>query len=151
MSPLAIRAFAGLALVGAGFAAAWTVQGWRYGQQIAQTERDQLAAIAAQSEAYRLKERVMNKQVEEARNEAIQREAKIRRAAAGASNAVDSLRGDLAAIRRRIPELTDEAVRQYATTLGDVFRECAKEYREMAEIADRHASDAKTLSDAWPK
>lgn len=151
MSHLTLRIAAVLAGAALAFGAGWKVNGWRMGEQIAEMQREQIAAVSSQNEVYRLKERAMNKKVEDARNEAIQREARIRSAAAGARNAADSLRDELADLRRRIPSLTGEALRERADTLAELFGACTAEYREMAEAADRHASDAKTLSDAWPE
>lgn len=140
-------------LAGAAFAfgAGWSVNGWRLGQQIAKIERDQAAVADAASETARLKERAWNKQLEDARNEATKRETAIRADAAAARQSADGLRGDLAELRRQLPELAADACRQRADTLADVLSQCAADYRGMAETADRLASDRKTLMDAWPK
>ena len=38
-----------------------------------------------------------------------------------------------------------------AAALGAVFNQCSTELESMGEVADRHASDAQTLVEAWPK
>lgn len=140
-------------LVGAAiaFGAGWSAQGWRLGEQIAQTERDHIAAVAAENEAHRLKERALTKRVEDARNESVKRETALRRDAANSRSAALGLRDQLADIRRGIPGLAADAVRERADTLAELFGACAAEYRDMAETADRHASETKTLTDAWPR
>jgi hypothetical protein len=146
-----MRLYLCAAALGVAFLAGWSVNGWRLDEQIAQIKRDHAIASEAASETARLKERAWTIQAEGARNDAIQREAKIRRAAAGARSAADSVRNELADLRRRIPKLTEQAVRERADTLAELFGACTAEYRDMAEAADRHASDAQTLSEAWPK
>ena len=86
------------------------------------------------------------------------RQADSRSAALAA--ALYGLRADLGKLRteqttRATPALiagaTDAAIRQYATTLRELFGECAARYSDVAAKADGHASDEKTLTDAWPK
>ncbi|WP_136420400.1 DUF2514 family protein [Herbaspirillum sp. ST 5-3] len=111
----------------------------------------QADATAAINESYRLKERAMSKQLEEARNEATKRETAIRTDADRARKSADSLRDELASIREQLPSLAVDAVRQRADTLARVLDECQQDYRGMAETADRLESDRQTLMDAWPK
>jgi hypothetical protein len=66
------------------------------------------------------------------------------------TRASNSLRDTANAIRDSVPTATIETLRKTTTALTDVFTDCQGRYVEMAGIADRHASDAKTLSDAWP-
>lgn len=151
MNPLAIRGLILLAGAAAAFGAGWVVNGWRLGEQIAQIERDQVAAVAAAHEAARLKERAMAKQAEEARNAATQREIALRRAADGARGALDGLLHDIADLRRAMPGMADEAIRQRADTLGELFAECTARYTGVAEKALRHANDVRMMIEAWPE
>jgi len=151
MNPLAIRGLLLLAGAATAFAAGWLVNGWRLGEQMAERERDQVAAVAAANEAARLKERAMTKQAEEARNAATQREIALRRAADGARGALDGLLYDIADLRRAMPSMADDALRERADTLGKLLAECSAEYRGLAERADRHVNDVRTLREAWPK
>lgn len=96
-------------------------------------------------------EHAWNKQLEEARNAAIERETNLRRAAGAARESADGLRDELAELRRRLPDLAAEACRVRADALAELFGACAARYRSVAESADRHAGDAQTLSDAWPQ
>lgn len=130
---------------------AWSINGWRLEKQIAQIERDQAIAAESASETARLKERALNKKVEDARNEATKRETKLRADAGRARSESDGLRGDLAELRRQLPELTADACRVRADTLAELFGSCSEEYRSVAEKAQRHASDVQTLMDGWPK
>lgn len=151
MNPLALRVLV-TAIGGViAFCIGWSLNGWRLGQQIAKIERDQVAAAEAATEAARLKERVWNKQLEDARNEATKREAAIRADAVAARQSADGLRGDLAELRRQLPELAVDACRQRADALADVLSQCTARYSGLAETADRLASDRQTLMEAWPK
>ncbi len=147
MNPLLIR---GLLLLVA-FGAGWAVNGWRLGEQIAEKDRDHAEAIAAATETARLKELSWNKQLEDARNAATQRETALRRDAGRSRDAADGLRGELAEFRRNLPNLANDAVRQRADTLAELFGACTAEYRGVAEAADRITSDRQTLMEAWPK
>lgn len=147
MNPLWIRALILLVAFGTG----WTVNGWRLGEEITAMERDQAQELAAAIETARLKERAMTKQTEEARNAATKRETALRRDAAGAHQSADRLRDDLAEFRRSLPGLADDAIRQRADILAELFGACTAEYRGMAEASDRITSDRQTLMEAWPK
>lgn len=141
---------AGLLLAGA-FGAGWMVNGWRLGERIQRMEHDQAQAELSAALAAGVKEAEWTKNLEDARNAATQREITIRADAAAARGAADGLRDDLAEIRRQLPSLAAEACHIRADALADVFQQCAGRYSELAEKADRHASDARTLSDAWPE
>ncbi len=71
--------------------------------------------------------------------------------AAAARTERDSLRNELADARTRIPTATCTSVREYASTLSGLFDQCAAEYLDVASKAQGHASDVRTLMDAWPK
>lgn len=114
--------------------------------KLLQAQATQKAEAAA-----RAKEQSMTKQLEDARNEATKRETAIRADADAARRSADSLRDQLAANKRAMSSAAADAVRQYADTLADVFSECAARYTSVAEEADRHASDKRTLMEAWPR
>lgn len=148
--------FAAGAVVGGGVA--WTANGWRLGEVIAdlKTEREAVKAAHARDElSAALKAGIrtaeLTKQVEDARNDATKREQDLRRSAAGARAAADGLRDELAAIRRSLPELAVDACRVRADTLAELFGQCATRYSELGEKAGRHANDVQALSEAWPK
>ena len=103
------------------------------------------------TQAARATEQRLSKQLEDAQNAAIAREQTLTAAAAASASAAGSLRNTVATLRNSLPGATVETARQAATAFATVFTDCTDRYRGMAEIADRHASDAKTLSEAWPK
>lgn len=103
------------------------------------------------TKAAREKETALTKQLQEAQNAAQIREQAIKSMSAAVNAASVSLRDTLNNISRGVPTATIAALRQSTTALSAVLVECQDNYRGMAEKADRHASDVKTLSDAWPK
>ena len=106
--------------------------------------------LLAATNAARVKEQSMQTKLQEAQNAAIQRDQTIRTAAAAAGAANDRLRIALNAIRASLPTDTANASRNTAAALATVFGDCAEKYRGLGEIADRHASDSRTLIEAWP-
>jgi hypothetical protein len=144
------RIFILLALVGAvGGALKW------YGHtqyESGYEARDALAAKAAKlaTDAAREKEKAQQKQKDEAERKANEREQKLTADAAAARAANGRLSNDLAALRRDLSKLTEQAVRQYADTASVVFSECAARYTGLAEQADRIDSDRQKLEQAWP-
>jgi hypothetical protein len=96
------------------------------------------------------RETELKNQVAAAVTEGKNREEIIRTLAAGSGNASNSLRNTLAAISGGVPSATVEALRLSTTTLASVLGECQDRYRDLAEKADRHTSDVKTLIQAWP-
>ncbi len=81
--------------------------------------------------------------------------ASVRGAAAAADagrarDAADGLRGELAAQQQWADESLATCTKSAAAT-RDVFEQCVKRYSGLAEIADRHANDSLTCTQAWPK
>jgi hypothetical protein len=97
------------------------------------------------------RENELKQQLKEALNGQSQRDEVIRKLSVAASGASSSLRDTLTAIRDGSASAAIDALRKTTVTLTTVFGECADRYRDMAEKADRHASDVKTLVEAWPK
>lgn len=102
-------------------------------------------------QAARVKEQAMQSQLQKAINEHQERETALAHDVASTRATADSLRHQLAASRRDLSHATRASVDQYAATLGAVFAECTARYSELAEQAQGIASDAKQLSDAWPR
>ena len=90
-------------------------------------------------------------QVLKAQNEAKKRENILRSGAAAAATESDGLRNDLASMRDQYDKLSRDAVIERAAAVGIVLADCTRKYQGMAETAGRHASDVRTLIDAWPK
>lgn len=138
---------AGLAMAAT---AAWHVQAWRYGAQIADTHRAHAQAAALASEETARNFRAITTKYEGALNAATKRETKLRADAAAALRTIDGLRGTLHEFRASLPNASTAALIARADTAAELLGACADEYRSVAESADRHADDARTLVEAWP-
>jgi len=112
--------------------------------EFTQKENEALKAAAEKTAA-------LQKQLDEANQHAQIREQTIKSLAAAANTASGGLHDTIAAIGRSVPSASIDALRVAVTTFGTVLNDCQNTYRAMAEIADRHASDVKTLTEAWPK
>lgn len=119
------------------------------GRQEVQARWD--AQTVLDKEAAREKEAGFAKQLQEANKNASDRDQTIRALAAASGGANNGLRDTLAAISRGVPSATVDALGKSVTTLSAVLAECSGRYQSVAEKADRHASDVKTLQEAWPK
>ncbi len=157
MTPLTIlglKALAVLAAIGALLWGAHTLDMSR--QQIGYARRvaeDNVALLEAKAAALE-QERALNQKLETARNEATKRDQAIARHAAAADTAAERLRLALDAIRAgtgNLPGNPGATSAHRAATLAELFGDCADRYRGLAEKADRHASDTRTLSEGWPK
>lgn len=155
MIPAPYRALAAgvavLLAMGVAGAAGWAANGWRldaaHRADIAQRD----AQLTAAKDLARLREQDWTTQRNQALENANSRDQIIRTLAAGSAGASLGLRDTLAAISRSVPDASVEALRHSTTTLAAVLQNCQSEYRELAEKADRHASDSLTLEQAWPK
>jgi hypothetical protein len=137
-----------VALFLAGLLAVSHLTVYRLGKQNVRTEW--LASVAeANSEARRM-EQLRQSRASDAAAAASARNAALRDDAASARRSVDGLRGDLDALQRASAQSLDAATKSVAA-LSSVFADCSRRYQELAEIADRHASDTLTLEQAWPK
>lgn len=134
------------ALVAASLAAfgAWNVQDVRIDQIQAQHARALADAEAkAQAETVALQELK-----DEAIRRANQRAIAQRNAADDARSELDRLRLDIAA---RDAQDSGSPGAHAAATARALLSQCAARYSELAAKADRHASDAVTLHDSWPR
>jgi hypothetical protein len=78
------------------------------------------------------------------------RNRELSRAAAAARSERDGLRDELAASRVQLPDASCASVREYASTLSEVFGQCTQLLTRVAEQADGHASDSLMLQESWP-
>ena len=69
----------------------------------------------------------------------------------GLADGGNQLRDTLAAARQRLPADPATTGSQAAATGLDLLGECSAAVEQLAAAADAHASDVKTLTDAWPK
>ena len=144
---------AAAALLGASIAAvgAYKVQDWRYTGQINQMKAAQQQAVADATREARAQESARFKGVQDAQAAAQTRAQVARRDADRARSELDRMRDTLSATRGSVPGESTAACTQRADAAADVLAQCGAAYQDLAAIADRHASDARTLIDAWPK
>ena len=133
------------------FAGGWKVQGWRLGEQIAQIKAAQLEAVNTATREARAQESKRFQGVQDAQAAAQTRAVAARRDADAARTELDRLRNSVAAARGGVPGESAAACAQRADAAGDVLGQCAAAYSDLAAVADRHANDARTLIEAWPK
>ena len=144
MIPLTIIAGAVAAVVG--FGLAWQLQAGNITQIELDAANDR---IALQRTARQNAERYVA-QVATAQANATTRGVVLRAAAASASYVGDGLRIKTAdAVRSAASDPAASA--DAAAALGAVFNQCSAELESMGAVADRHASDAQTLVDSWPR
>lgn len=84
-------------------------------------------------------------------NESKTRETILRAAAAAAATESDGLRGDLDAMRLQLDSASRDAAVERANAVGAVLLQCSRAHQSLAEKADRHVNDLRTLIDAWPR
>ena len=102
-------------------------------------------------EAADKREQELSAQVQEAQANGLKREETIKALAAAVGKSSDSLRNTANAIRLGLPLATVEAARTAADAFATVFSECQGRYGALAEKADGHANDVRTLEEAWPQ
>jgi len=119
------------------------------GYQRAVAEFDAKQKIADKAAADRTE--LLRQQLEAAQNAASDREKNLQAILDTSGAMSNSLRDALANIRSGVPSATIDTLRRSTDTLATVLTDCQSGYRDMAAKADRHASDVKTLMDAWPK
>lgn len=114
------------------------------------TIETQKATAVAEAKS-RATEQAYSTQLAKAQNDHTQSVQRLQTAVAVAAATSSGLRNDLAKLRRDLPSLAADTVRQRADTLAAVLDQCQQNYRTMAANADAHALDVKLLQDAWPK
>ena len=151
MNLMLIKAVAAIALV-AGLIFAWNwhikhEQSIGYDRAVAEYNVKLLAA----KEAADKREQELSAQVQEAQANGLKREETIKALAAAVGKSSDSLRNTANAIRLGLPHATVEAARTAADAFATVFTDCQRRYADVAAKADGHASDVRTLEEAWPQ
>lgn len=151
MNLLLVKILGGVALLAAlVFAWNWHVDHEReIGYQKAVAEYN--VKLLAAKEAADKREQELSAQVQEAQANGLKREETIKALAAAVGKSSDSLRNTANAIRLGLPLATVEAARTAADAFAAVFTDCQGRYGELAAKADGHASDVRTLEEAWPK
>ena len=151
MNPLVLR------IVGAGLAVAAVLIGWnmltghyeQVGYQRAVAEYNDKARAA--EVASRLREQQILNQVRKAEYDSAAREKALRAEFAALQRSNLGLRNTVATLRASLPALAADACRQTADAALAVFGDCTARLGEMAQDADGHENDVRTLMEAWPK
>ena len=148
-----IYTHAAAAIIAASLAgwAGWSVQGWRLGEQIAALKTAQAEAVNTATREARAQESARFKGVQDAQAAAQTRAQVARRDADRARSELDRLRDNLRSASGGVPGESPGACTVRADAAGELLAQCAAAYLSMAGIADRHANDARTLIEAWPK
>jgi hypothetical protein len=151
MPGLYVFAAVGIVAGALGFAGGWQTQGWRLGEQISKMKEAQAEAVNVATREARTTESRRFTNVQEAQNAAQKRAQTARLDADRARTELDRLRDELASTRGGVPGESTAACAVRADAGADVLAQCAAAYLDLAAIADRHANDARTLIEAWPK
>ena len=131
--------------------AGWSVQGWRLGEQIAALKTAQAEAVNTATREARAQESKRFQGVQDAQAAAQTRAVAARRDADAARTELDRLRNSVATTRGGVPGESATACAVRADAGGELLAQCAAAYSDLAAIADRHANDARTLIESWPK
>lgn len=119
------------------------------GYQRATNHYEALIADAA-AESLR-KERELHNKVDEANKRSAEREKQHRVELAILDSRSRQLRYTIEDYKRRLPGSSVAACVESASTIAELFSRSSEEYQRVAEAADRHANDARTCYEAWPK
>lgn len=131
-------------------AGVWIFQDARMDAAVAEVRLEQSnERMTAVSQA-RADEHAVTSTYQGALNAARTRESLLRTEIDHLRGVSDGLRDQNADAARRLAAAPPAAVLEYATALGAVFNDCRAAYAELVPKADGHASDARTLREAWP-
>lgn len=131
-------------------AGTWALEDARHRAELGEIRLEQsTAALHAQTQA-RAAEQSITSKYQEALNAAQTRTAQLRTDADSARAESDRLREQAASAARKLAQAPGLAVLEYALAVNQLFDNCQREYQGLAAVADGHASDVRTLIDAWP-
>lgn len=136
------------ALVAAG--GVWVFQDARMDAAVAEVRLEQSNERMVAVSKARAEERAINSTYQGALNAARTREALLRTEIDHLYRVSDGLRDQSADAARRLAAAPPAAVLEYALAIDTVFNDCRAAYAGMVEKADGHASDVRTLREAWP-
>lgn len=139
-----------LIVAAAAAVATWTYQDVKMAAAIATINQEAMQAAEQERMEAREIQRVVTKNYEEALNDARVRETTLRADRDALRATAERLRRQSAAATSRLAVAPPAAVLEYATALNDVFADCREAYAGMVAVADGHASDVRTLTEAWP-
>jgi len=147
-----VIALAATAAVAAAFAAGWTAQGWRADAALAQLRTEYATAQHRALETAHANTLRLQDTADAAARQQAARTQTLARAADALRAERDGLRHDLAtAASLRVPSTAPAASPDHAAAAAELLAECAGAVADLAIKADGHASDARALSEAWPR
>lgn len=129
---------------------AWQAQAWRMATHISALRAEYADVVRRAEEEARSAEQAINTKYQGAINAATTRESVLRRHATAARSESDRLREQLASANVRIASAAATAVAEYAAATNELFADCSRSYQKLAGQADGHATDVRTLTEAWP-
>ena len=150
MIPMQTTLIAAAVSLAIGLTTGWTANGWRLNGKIDRMVAEYSQAMAQAGQNAMLESARLQKLKDEALNEANKIAQANAKSAASARSELDRLRRQLAS-SNDLSAATCASTRDYAATLATVFGECATRIGELAEKADGHAVDSRTLEGAFPK
>ena len=150
MIPMQTTLIAAAASLVIGLATGWTANGWRLNGRIDQMLARHSQDLSRATEAAMVESTRLQRQKDEALNEANKTAQRNANAAATARSELDRVRKQLAS-SVTIGSSTCPSTRNYADTLAIVFGECATRLFEMAKEADGHALDSRTYQQSFPR
>ena len=133
-----------------GASTGWTANGWRLNAKMDRMVAEYSQALAQAGQNAMLETARLQQIKDEALNEANRIAQDNAKAATAARTELDRLRRQLASAND-LSTATCPSTRDYAATLSLVFGECATAIGELAQKADGHSLDSRTLNGAWPK
>ena len=148
---------AALFFTSVGGTGAWWATQAHYKSQLEIVKRQHSEAIAQALERNRAATQIVFKKYEGALNAARNRNTVVQGAADGARDELERLRSVIATRAAQPAEPAPTACTVAATARDELQRTCeaaveslARELVDVARAADAHASDLKTMIDAWP-
>ena len=147
MNPILVTHLIAALVAAAGM---WVFQNARRDAAVAEVRLEQSNERMVAVSKARAEERAINSTYEGALNAARTREALLRTEIDHLHRVSDGLRDQSADATRRLAAAPPAAVLEYALAVNSVFNDCRAAYAGMVEKADGHASDVRTLREAWP-
>lgn len=119
-------------------------------------DEHQVAFVQA-ADAARTTQEAITTKYENALNDAQARQQALRHDLGAARTASTRLRDQVASTNSaiasgiKLPQNSSVTTAQYALAASELLASCTEEYQSVAEQADGHASDVRTLKEAWPQ
>lgn len=144
------HAAAGLAGAALAAVAAWNVQGWRMDAQLQTLKTEYATAQAAAVEKAHAETIRLQAQADKAAKQHAARAAALADDARRSADALGLLH-DAANTAITAAEASHSACQRVAATGTELLQQCSREYRSVAEEADKWVNESVTLREAWPR